>query len=493
MATLASLLSVVFIGITAWFLYRRFNPQGILIVSGVVMLTVALLLGVQDLELVKSTGRPVFDLFKSVEETFLSNLSRAGLMIMTIGGYVAFMNHIQATNALVYVSMKPLSVFRRYPYLAATVAIPIGQLLFITTPSAAGLGLLLVASVYPVLVSLGVSRLTALSVISAATLFDQGPGSANTALAAELIGQTNVYYFITHQLPLVLPTTGVVMLLFYFNNRYFDRKDLEKQVAQRKSAAGAEQRHPENRTTDRKGEQLHSDNRTPDAGEEVSQPASFKVEVPLIFALLPMLPLLILLFFSPYLGLFDPPVWINTTTAMLFSLFISMLFAGIHYRSLRRTFEALSSFWKGMGNVFTGVVTLIVAAEVFSKGLISLGFIDSLVGATTHLGFSGVWISVVITSLIFGAAVLMGSGNAAFFSFGPLLPGIATQLGLPVYAMVLPMQLAASMGRAASPIAGIIVAIAGVAGVSPIDLAKRNLLPLAGGIVFLMIYHFLTF
>ena len=68
--------------------------------------------------------------------------------------------------------------------------------------------------------------------------------------------------------------------------------------------------------------------------------------------------------------------------------------------------------------------------------------------------------------------MLMGSGNAAFFSFGPLLPGIAGQLGMPAYSLVLPLQLSASMGRAASPIAGIIVAIAGVAGVSPIELAK---------------------
>lgn len=481
MTTLAPLLSLVCIGVTAWFLYRKFNPPGILIVSGVAMLAMALLLGVNSLELVKPTGRAVFDLFKAVEEVFLSNLSRAGLMIMTIGGYVAFMNHIQATNALVYVSMKPLSVFRRYPYLAATVTIPIGQLLFITTPSAAGLGLLLVASVYPVLVNLGVSRLTALSVISAATLFDQGPGSANTALAAELIGKTNVHYFITHQLPLVLPTTSVIMLLYYFNNRYFDRKDREKQASPLLSP-GTTYPTPEEK-------------KTPEATASVSppNPSSFKVEVPLIFALLPMLPLLILIFFSPYVGLFDPPIRLNTTTAMLFSLFISMLFTGIHYRSLRRMFEALASFWKGMGNVFTSVVTLIVAAEVFSKGLIGLGFIDSLVGVTTHLGLSGVWISVVITSIIFGAAVLMGSGNAAFFSFGPLLPGIATQLALPVHAMVLPMQLAASMGRAASPIAGIIVAIAGVAGVSPMELAKRNTLPLIGGVSFLMIYHYLTF
>ena len=209
--------------------------------AGLVMLTFALILNVQPIIPDKSTGSVVFDLVKVVEETFIGNLSRAGLMIMTIGGYVAFMNHIKATNALVHISMKPLGFFRRYPYLAATVTIPIGQLLFITTPSAAGLGLLLVASVYPVLIGLGVSRLTALSVIAAAT---QGPGSANTALAAELIEQTNVAYFITHQLPLVIPTTLVVMTLFYFNNRYFDKKEAARQSMENSETTEVPQTSP---------------------------------------------------------------------------------------------------------------------------------------------------------------------------------------------------------------------------------------------------------
>lgn len=207
---------VAIIALTAFLLFKKFNPQGVLIIAGVMMMMISLLLGNPPLELSKPTGSYLFDFFKIIEETFISNLARAGLMIMTIGGYVAFMNKIEATNALVYVSMKPLSFFKKHPYLAATITIPIGQILFITTPSAAGLGLLLVASIYPVLTRLGVSKLTALSVISAATIFDQGPGSANTALAAELIGETNVFYFIRHQLPLVLPTTVVVMLLYYF-------------------------------------------------------------------------------------------------------------------------------------------------------------------------------------------------------------------------------------------------------------------------------------
>lgn len=461
MSVIAFFLCIAVIAVTAICLYRKLNPQGVLMLAGLVMLTLSLLFHIHPIIPDRSTGCVVCDLVKMVEETFINNLSRAGFMIMTIGGYVAFMNYIQATNALVHISMKPLSFFRRYPYLAATITIPIGQLLFITTPSAAGLGLLLVASVYPVLVGLGVSRLTALSVIAAATLFDQGPGSANTALAAELINQTNVAYFITHQLPLVIPTTLVVMLLFYFNNKYFDKKEAARQ---------------------------YTDKNT----ETVITTPSVKPDVPLVFALLPVLPLVLLIMFSPYVGLFQPPVTLNTTTAMIFSLFVSLLFVGGHTRNLRKTFEAFSSFWKGMGNVFAGVVTLIVASEIFSKGLIGLGFVDSLVGYSTHIGLSGIAIAAVFALVIFCAAMLMGSGNAAFFSFGPLLPGIAGQLGMPAYSLVLPLQLSASMGRAASPIAGIIVAIAGVAGVSPIELAQRNTLPLVGSILFLISYHFIT-
>ena len=218
-----------------------------------------------------------------------------------------------------------------------------------------------------------------------------------------------------------------------------------------------------------------------------------KPDVPLAFALLPVLPLALLIFFSPFVGLFQPTVTLGTTTAMLFSLFLSLVFVLFHTRSVRTTFNVFASFWKGMGNVFTSVVTLIVASEVFSKGLIGLGFIDSLVGYSSHIGLSGLAIAAIFTLIIFGAAMLMGSGNAAFFSFGPLLPGIATQLGLPVFSLILPLQLAASMGRAASPIAGVIVAIAGVAGVSSVELARRNTFPLIGGIVFLILYHLITF
>ncbi len=143
-----------------------------------------------------------------------------------------------------------------------------------------------------------------------------------------------------------------------------------------------------------------------------------------------------------------------------------------------------------MGKVFATVITLIVAAEIFSTGLISLGFIDGLVDISTHLGLGAVGIGILIAVIIFLASMLMGSGNASFFSFGPLVPDIATKLGVKAADMILPMQLASSMGRATSPpIAGIIVAISEIAGVSAFDLAKRNLIPLVTGLIFILVYH----
>ena len=448
-------ISIAIIVITAIALYRKLNPQGILITAGLAMCIISLFALGNSIELKHPTGNAGFDIINLIDETFVNNISRAGLMIMTIGGYVAFMNHIEATQTLVRLSMKPLSFMRRFPMLAAVLTIPIGQMLFITTPSATGLGLLLVASIYPILTSLGVSRLTALSMIAATTLFDQGPGSANTGLAAQLIGINNVEYFITHQLPLVIPTTIIVMITFCISNWYFDKYSPQ------------------------------------DNGENVNVEA-FSTTAPAFYALFPILPLILLVVFSPYVGLINPPIKLDTTTAMFASLFTTMLIHLLRIRHIKKVYESISAFWKGMGNVFGKVVTLIVASEIFSKGLIQLHFIDSLIQLSTGAGFSELTIVIVFSLIIFGAAVLMGSGNAAFFSFGPLMPGIATQLGIPSYIMILPSQLASSMGRSASPIAGVIVAIAGVAGASPIELAKRNLVPLTLSVIFLITYHIIT-
>ena len=448
-------IALLCIAVVAWMLLKKVYPHAVLLLAGLFMLSLAFLLKMDMPEIRIPTGFKGFDLFKYIKETFSTINAGVGLMIMSIGGFVAYIDHIGASNTLVSLAMKPLRALRRFPELTSVFVIPLGQILFVCIPSAAGLGLLLMASVFPILVNLGVSRLSAVSVITATTAFGIGPASAITASAVSISGEPAIAYFIQHQLPLVIPLNMVLMIAYFFVNRFYDKKNGHV------------------------GDQIKDE-----AAPSDQKPA------PLIYAIIPVFPLILLLVFSEIFSFFPFPVTLDTTTAMFISLFVAMTFEIIRYRSIRKVMQSLKVFWNGMGNIFKTVVTLIIAADIFAKGLISLGFIDGMVLMAQNMGFGYMGIGIVLTTLIFLASMMMGSGNAAFFAFGPLVPDIALKFGVKTTSIILPMNLAASMGRTVSPVAGVIIAVSEIAGVSTMELVKRNLIPLSLGFIVLLIYHF---
>ncbi|MEN0066728.1 MAG: C4-dicarboxylate transporter DcuC [Myxococcota bacterium] len=451
MSVVAALFAVATIVVVANLLLRRLHPHGVLLAAGLSMLVVARGLGLDTPVPNRATGWFGFDLLRLVAESFSETLGGVGLMIMAIGGFVAAMDKLGASHALVSVATRPLRWFRRFPYLSASLMIPIGQALFVTIPSAAGLGLLLMASVYPLLVRLGISRVSAVAVIVSCTSFGMGPASAMTARATEIVELPLSDYFVLHQLPLVVPTSLVVATAFYFVNRWADRKE------------------------------------TPAFAIALPDEDPDDNGFPTLYAIFPVLPLVLLLAFS---GLFGATrVRLDTTTAMFVSLLIALVVDGLRTRDASGMLGTLKVFWGGMGDLFRSVVTLIIAADVFSQGLLALGFIDALIAVTQSIGMGAVGIGVVMSVMIFAASMLMGSGNASFFAFGPLAPDIASSAGVPATDLVTPMQLAASMGRSVSPIAGVVIATSELAGVSTIDVVRRTAVPLGLGLVFLLVFH----
>ena len=131
-----------------------------------------------------------------------------------------------------------------------------------------------------------------------------------------------------------------------------------------------------------------------------------------------------------------------------------------------------------MGNSFATVVTLIVAGEVFAAGLMKIGAVDAMTKGAQNLGLGIDALIILFCVVIAGCAFLMGSGNAAFFSFAALAPKIAAAMKIDVITLLLPMQIMTSFGRVVSPITAAIVAIAGVAGVSPVQVVKRTAIPM---------------
>ena len=453
MSYLGAIISLLFIIVAGRLLLKKYNPHAVLLVSGLLMLIIAQVLNYNLPTLKDPTGFSGFDLFRYIKESFSKTNAGVGLMIMAIGGFVAYIDKIGASNALVYVAMKPLKFFKKKPYIAASLVIPIGQLLFAAIPSAAGLGLLLMASMFPILVNLGVSRLSAVSVITATTAFGIGPASAITASATNIASVDTILFFLNYQIPLVWPLSIVMMITYYFVNRYYDKKN------------GFE--------------------------KEIEETKEIELNAPLIYALIPVLPIILLIGFSKIFSIFSVPISLDTTTAMFISLFVALIYELVRTKNIKTVFDSLKTFWNGMGNIFKTVVTLIITADIFAKGLISLGFINGLLDLAQNLGLGAIGIGVVMTVMIFIASMLMGSGNASFFAFGPLVPKIANKLGVESTSIILPMQLSASMGRTVSPIAGVIIATAEIAKVSTIAIVKRNIIPLVVALVVMLIYHFI--
>lgn len=453
MSYLGAIISLLFIVVAGRLLLKKYNPHAVLLVSGLLMLIVAQLLNYNLPALKDPTGFSGFDLFKYIKESFSKTNAGVGLMIMAIGGFVAYIDKIGASDVLVHVAMKPLKFFRKRPYIAASLVIPIGQLLFAAIPSAAGLGLLLMASMFPILVNLGVSRLSAVSVITATTAFGVGPASAITASATSIIGIDTILYFLNYQIPLIWPLSIVMMITYYFVNRYYDKKEVFV-------------------------EEVHDTNQK-------------ELKAPLIYAFIPILPIVLLIVFSKIFNFFSVPISIDTTTAMFISLFIALICEFIRTKNIKDVLDSLKTFWNGMGNIFKTVVTLIITADIFAKGLISLGFIDGLLNLSQNLGFGAIGIGIIMTIMIFLASMLMGSGNASFFAFGPLVPKIANKLGIESTSIILPMQMSASMGRTVSPIAGVIIATAEIAKVSTIAIVKRNIIPLVVALLVMLAHHYI--
>lgn len=104
-----------------------------------------------------------------------------------------------------------------------------------------------------------------------------------------------------------------------------------------------------------------------------------------------------------------------------------------------------------------------------------LGGISTLISMAASMESAGVWVMLLIMlTIMVVATVVTGSGNAAFFAFSPLLPEAAASVGINAAILAVPVQLSAGIARTMCPIAGVIIAVSGIAGLSPFELVRRT-------------------
>lgn len=330
---LGIVLSLFSIFLLVFMLYKKINAHMALLLSGLLLLSLAAIFGLSPHIVAKgSLNLGFFDIFQVFNQTMSSTLAGLGLTLMTIAGFSAYMDHVGASYALFKVFEKPLKAVKS-PYILLIVAYFIVQFLVLFIPSHAGLALLLMVTMYPILVRSGVSKLSALSVIAICQYIDHGPGSGNVIMASKVAEVDPAIYFVHYQLPTTLPIIIAVGIAIYLCNKFFDKKDNFVFNAQ----------EIEKELNENEGKE-----------KELKKP-------PRIYAILPIIPLVLILGFSSVLDSIlvlmgissaeevkaaaSTAIKMNVPVAMVISTFVAIIFEMIRYKSIVETLNSIMIFF----------------------------------------------------------------------------------------------------------------------------------------------------
>jgi len=294
----------------------------------------------------------------------------------------------------------------------------------IALPSAAGAAAAVGAIFIPILISSGVHPATAGAAVLAGTFGSMlNPGLSHNPFVAKLAGVGPMDVIAVHaKADIIGGLIGAVSLAIV--DKYLTK---DKTYAQGK------------------------------AGEKQ------KPSVNLLYAVIPLLPVVLLM-----LGTMSSlPILkkIGVPHAMLIGAIIALA------ATRTKPQEITKAFFEGMGNAFANIMGIIIAAGVFVGGMTSIGLVKGFIDLLTHA--TGI-VKYAATFGPFLLAVIAGSGDAAAFAFNEAVTPHAPKFGLEVINMGSIAALTGCFGRTMSPIAGATIVCATIAGVSPMELAKRN-------------------
>ncbi len=180
-------------------------------------------------------------------------------------------------------------------------------------------------------------------------------------------------------------------------------------------------------------------------------------------AIVPIIPLLILILGS--MKIVPAFAQLGISHAMIIGVFCAFAVTRVSPTKISK------EFWHGVGDSFGHIFGIIICALVFVGGMNAVGLIKAL----TSFMISNP--SIAKISSAFGPfllAVLSGSGDAAAVAFNKAVTPDAVKFGLNAIDMGSMAAIGGALGRSMSPVAGGLIICATIAGVSPMEAAKRN-------------------
>lgn len=451
----ALIISLVVLVVAGYAIAKNYDTKLVLFSAGIVLMLAAATLGLPILAAGTGTGSIWLDPLKQIELDFVKQFSRAGIIIMVLFGFSAYMSHIGANDVAVKIMSKPIAKIRS-PYILVPIVFWIGSLLSLIIPSAASLAVILMATLYPILRVAKMSSLSAAGVIATTATIVPTPLGGDNVVAAKILGFEHVVDYVTmHHAVISLPVLVIIGIAHYFWQKYMDK---------RQGAAAF---------TDVDESKLTTNSQLP----------------PAYYALFPLIPLFLIVLF----GLFFRQIKIGLVEITLFSFALAFIVELIRKGDLREQMKNSSLFFTGMGQGFSQVVVLIVAASTLVAGLTAIGAISTVASVVKEVNNAGIGLMFIFSGLTALITLISGSGNAVFYSFIELIPSIANQAHVDPVMIALPMQLTSNLIRAISPVSAVVIIVASVVKVSPIEVVKRTSVPLLIGFVATLIFTLIRY
>lgn len=439
------IIGLIAIVLVAYYIVKGYSATGVLMFGGLVLLFISVLMGHSILpEGVKSTGSTYFDILEYVKYLLGNRGGGLGLMIMVLCGFSVYMTHLGANDVVVKLVSKPLKNIRS-PYILMVFAYFLACLMSFAVSSATGLGVLLMATLFPVMVNVGISRGAAAAICASPISIILSPTSGDVVLSAEISKIPLGEFAFGTALPVSIFAILGIAVAHFFWQRYLDKKE---------------------------GVQVERIN-----ADEI------KTTAPNYYAILPLLPIIGVLIFDGKWGL--PNLHIITVMVLCFIITAAVDF--LRSFNAKQTFDNLIVAYRGMADAFAGVVMLLVAAGVFAQSLSTIGFITNLIDSAQSFGRSASVMMLVLAVITILATMATGSGNAAFYAFAELIPKLATQMGVNPAFLTIPMLQASNLGRGLSPVSGVVVAVSGMGKISPFEIVKRMSVPMLVGFICVII------
>lgn len=401
------IVSLVIVCVTVWALIKRYETRMVLIAAGLVMAIISL------------------DPMMAFQQ-FDKSMTNANLIIAICSamGFAGVISLTKCDVQLVALLLKPL---RSMGIFLLPASMCVAGFCSVAIPSTAGLCAAVGPTLIPILVRAGFKpAIAAAGLVASVFPAFFNPGVSHDVFVAKLANMEvmDLIATVSTQTLIIVASLIIATTVICVIYKDYTRPDKNGTPAEQQMASNL----PEN--------------------------------INLAYAIAPLVPIGLLLVCTLYFNF-----KISVATAMLVG--------AIYALAVTRTSpaECTTKFFDGMGQGYTKILGIIIAAGVFAAGLRAAGVIDLLV---EFLQNSNEWAKIGGSIGPFIMGVMTGSGDAAAFAFNEAVTPHAETFGMQIHNLGMLAAFTGGLGRTASPLAGGVILVAGLAGVSPMDIVKRS-------------------